>query len=92
MHDWTLTLITVDWISGSGYLRIRGNGREREIGFQRIQRLVVPREFPWGRSLSINAVDGPIELQGKLQLKVEMQSGDVIEIIADGFDVPSTDA
>lgn len=92
MHDWTLTLITIDWISGSGYLRIRGNEREREIRFQGIRRLVVPREFPWGHSLSINTVDGPIELQGKLQLKIEMQSGDVIEIIADSFDVPSTDA
>ncbi|MCQ4167059.1 hypothetical protein [Tahibacter harae] len=92
MHDWTLSLVTIDWISGSGSLQIRRDGQEREIRFQGTQRLVMPREFPWGHSISINTVDGPVQFQGKLQLKIEMQSGDVIEIIADRFSIPAAGA
>lgn len=92
MHDWTLSQVAIDWISGSGYLQIRGNGDEHELRFQGARNLVLPREFAWGRSTSINAIEGPKEFQGKLQLKIDMQSGDVIEIVADSFDIPSIDA
>ena len=52
--------------------------------------LRMPREMLWGPSVSVNQCDGPIRLQdGGYGLTIEMQSGDVIELVAERFDMPS---
>lgn len=38
----------------------------------------VPREYPWGRSVSVNTARAD-KVDGEMLLSVEMQSGDVIE-------------
>jgi hypothetical protein len=44
--------------------------------------LKCPRLFPWGRSVSVNAVTDDKHDGGRL-LVIEMQSGDVIEAIVE---------
>ena len=79
LHDATLTTVKLTWSSGvavfafdvevNGYTSARITGRS-------LRRLVCPREYPWGESVSVNTIrqteDGI--------LKIEMQSGDEIQI------------
>jgi len=56
-------------------------GRNGELMFDGVKRLVVPHETPWGPSTFVNG--GTVE--SKQVFKIEMQSGDVIEITASGW-------
>ena len=50
--------------------------------------LSVPRTFPWGPSVSVNTVEGPVKQENGLAvLSMEMQSGDLIRIVARSFDL-----
>lgn len=86
LHDATLVSITVDWNEGSAWLKlINSQGPSQPIYIQvtGLSGLKVPREFPWGKSSSINNVCfSQIEGEEVSTLEVEMQSGDVIEITA----------
>jgi hypothetical protein len=60
-----------------------------ELSATGIRKLRLPREFPWGFSDWISGIDGPNQISGGLLiLKIEMQSGDVIEIVAEKFELP----
>ncbi|WP_133817468.1 hypothetical protein [Tahibacter aquaticus] len=89
MHDWTLVSTSVDWALGVGRLDVRWDGFDYELRFSGLQRFTMPREFGWGPSVSINVVRGPEDSLGKQRLQIEMQSGDVIEIIAESFELPA---
>ncbi len=81
LHDATFAGLEADWASGE----LRCNFRV-SIGDRRTVRLLAhglgflkyPRQFPWGRSVSVNTarVD---KLANGMLLIIEMQSGDVIE-------------
>ena len=93
MHDWTLRSIIFDWKSAqvkfdflnqhSMLVSILANG---------VSNLSVPRLNEWGPSVSVNNVEELIPLEnGKYKMKIEMQSGDVIEIDAMTFIFPEKD-
>ena len=49
----------------------------------------VPKSEPWGRSVSVNEIRGPLKFDSELQkLTIEMQSGDCIEIVARSICLP----
>lgn len=51
--------------------------------------LRVPRTQTWGSSVSINGVDGPSpQEEGRVRVAIEMQSGDLIEIVARSIEMP----
>lgn len=89
LHDATLETIEMRWDAGEVILRIRTGDTEqprREIIASAVRRLAVPRELPWGPSVSINRVRGPTDLEGGVAfIDVEMQTGDVIRIEAKAF-------
>ena len=83
LHDATLETLTLHWVEGSMRIRlstgINGTGvvTLKAVG---VRRSVCPRAFPWGPSDSVNEVKLEQVLEGRL-LSVEMQSGDVLEIL-----------
>ena len=87
-HDATLLGVSVSWAAlevqvevepcymesvGPPIIRLRWTG---------CSRVVIPQEAPWGQLVSINAHG----CEGR-RFWIEMQSGDSIEIWADGFAV-----
>ena len=91
MHDWTLLSIEMDWGAGSALLRFE----TRDVGKQGIVRasgvvsLIVPRQEPWGRSVSVNSVSELEGMEGELRcIQIQMQSGDTIVLQAASFELP----
>lgn len=84
LHDAVLTSMTLRWEDGSTDLVVRPVSRaphDVTLRLTGVTRLMCPRLAPWGFSLHINRVDGPIKLdETRQQLQIEMQSGDMIEI------------
>lgn len=89
-HDATLLAITTDWASGETRLRVRlcdDPARDAEIRVTGTALLHCPREHPWGPSVSINEVRVHAIEGGRVRLEVEVQSGDVVEIVGEAAEV-----
>jgi len=88
LHDATLLGVSFSWAKREAVAEIllseaasvgRPPLRARWFGCSRI---VIPHEQPWGQSASINAHG----FEGR-RFWIEMQSGDLVEFWADGFEV-----
>jgi hypothetical protein len=84
LHDAVLASMTIRWEDGRTDLVVRPvsvTPHDVTLRLTGVTRLMWPRQAPWGFSLHINRVDGPIKLdETTQQLQIEMQSGDTIEI------------
>jgi hypothetical protein len=91
LHDWTLVRIAVEWEAGTVRVDLQSPSGPRCLCAAGLQDLRVPQSTPWGPSISVNAVRGPLgkPSQDTTTLAIEMQSGDVIEITARSFDIPA---
>jgi hypothetical protein len=90
MHDWTLLSVQCDWKTGRTTLCFKTSGRSVSLVADGVVDLHLPRQHDWGPSISVNEVTGPSPApSGLQQLKIEMQSGDVILIVAASFHMPS---
>lgn len=89
MHDWSLLKLAVDWPAEQVQLDMRSPDGPRVLVARKLKSLVVPNENPWGPSISINGATGPALAEtGLNRLTIEMQSGDLIEIVAAQFQTP----
>jgi hypothetical protein len=87
LHDWTLVEIHFDWRSGRVTVELDDLSFARRVFIaEGVRELHVPKENEWGPSVRVN---GAIETDAPLGigrcLKIEMQSGDVIQITAQQF-------
>lgn len=83
-HDWTLLALDFDWAAACVSVRICGPGSvDRALLAEDVSLLLVPRQLPWGRSVSINGVQvTDVPDSGCKTMEIEMQSGDLIKIEA----------
>lgn len=90
MHDWTLVSLTFDWQGASVTLSLRNpNSETVSLVAENVVNLSMPKRDEWGRSVSVNEVAGPtLQSDGTQTLRIEMQSGDIIEITAGSFVLP----
>lgn len=89
MHDWTLISIKIEWAHGRAQIELRNPASEvAVIRAEGLIDLQVPRVQGWGPSVSVNQVSGPSSVEGGKQLLVEMQSGDVIKLVASAIFLP----
>ncbi len=80
-HDATLLGLHLDWDSRTLRIDFRGAPSRSEpfsITIAGVTQLIVPAEYPWGRSVSVNEVR---TLEGG-RMEMEMQSGDTIVVVA----------
>jgi len=81
LHDAVLLSIDMQWAEGTVTLGVRTANGPKRLVVKQVTRLVCPREYPWGRSVSINEVRlGETPAGTSFQLEIEMQSGDVLAI------------
>ncbi len=85
-HDATLLSVQADWAQGTAAVILQVPGLEDpvEVRAVGVTDLRMPRERPWGPSVSVNSV----QVTGGV-ITIEMQSGDTITIAAQSFDVPA---
>jgi hypothetical protein len=89
MHDWTLLSIFFEWEAGQVTLSFKSHAGDRTLVARSVADLHVPQLKKWGPSVSVNEVKGPVATGNGLQeIAIEMQSGDVIKIIATSFQMP----
>jgi hypothetical protein len=89
MHDWTLLSILFEWNSGRVTVSFKSHvGTEVLIAHSAVD-LNIPQHNEWGPSVSVNEFRGPFATGAALHsLEIEMQSGDVLRIIAKSFEMP----
>lgn len=90
MHDWTLVSIFFDWAASHVILSFKNSGSDLvTIRADGASNLTVPQLNEWGPSVSVNEVRGPLKENDAMQvLEIEMQSGDVIKVVATSFIFP----
>ena len=82
-HDATLRNATLDWESGTTTMTFAlcaDPARETTVTMRETTALKCERQFPWGKSVSVNCLDVQ-KLDSGYRLDLEMQSGDKIVII-----------
>lgn len=90
LHDAALVDLEYRWEDGRITVRLRtGHSSFREVRIVASggRRMECPRLSPWGPSVSVNEVRGPVALRDEdgSRLELEMQSGDVIVLEAATF-------
>lgn len=83
LHDAILLDIQVTWSEARAILRFRVEGRVHSIIVDRIRDVHVRRELPWGPSISVNSASLIESPTGGVHLSIEMQSGDLIEVVGE---------
>jgi hypothetical protein len=93
MHDWTLSRLAIDWAKKTVWIVVSWRQREMHIIARGLLDLHVPCREEWGPSVSINSITGP-ERKDKNEwfLAIEMQSGDLITVLAEEIILPTSAA
>lgn len=94
LHDWTLERLVFDWCDGRLRLTLGefSTFDAWEIIAEGVKELRVPRRLDWGFSEAINSSEGPLEIEGgDLVMRIEVQSGDQIEIEAESIELVRTE-
>jgi len=93
LRDATLVDVQLDWISGLMRMALRPKGTvgvSLSIVATGLRSLQCPRRFPWGDSVAIDEVVPPVETNEGSQIEIQMQSGDLIIVLAESFELRST--
>jgi hypothetical protein len=86
-HDFTLVRVALDWADGVVAFELLGPTDQITLRATGLRRLSLSREQAWGPSVSVNTFELAEEPDGGLwRGQFEMQSGDQIEVICEGFE------
>lgn len=93
MHDWVLRSLLFDWKSQRLVVSLGSYSFPLvELIAEGVASIQIPRQNPWGPSVYVLKTRGPSdEGEGRRKLEIEMQSGDVITIVAASFQIPPED-
>jgi len=82
MHDWTLVSLIIDWEKSTLVIKfLNNNSLPVDIIFKSIKYINIPKWDEWGESVSVNKFNLKNDATYK-NIEIEMQSGDIINIIA----------
>jgi hypothetical protein len=89
MHDWTLIDICYLWEKSECILKLKNQSSVTAIiKATDVTELHIPHASDWGPSVSVNTVTGPVKFKDAFRLQIEMQSGDLITLIANEINMP----
>jgi hypothetical protein len=80
LHDATLVSMKIDWANKVCTVGCATHTGPKRLQFGGVQSIRVPMEDPWGPSVSIMRL-----VQEGDVFRIEMQSGDNIEVVATNF-------
>lgn len=85
MHDWMLVKIGFDWQDARVTIELEDlTPSVRFLVAEGVQELRVPKANEWGPSVNVNEITEGEAKHGQGRcLRIEMQSGDVIQIVAE---------
>lgn len=89
LHDARLQAVTINWPDATvEFLLYPSSNVPKRLILKGLGLLClsVPRKNEWGESVSINLIETTIEGRDT-KLKIEMQSGDVIEAVVQQFEL-----
>lgn len=93
LHDWTLLKIDFDWKSARVRFEFEDSKFDRRLLVaEGVRELRIPKLNEWGPSVSVNEVsEVEVAPTAGRCLHIEMQSGDVIHVVAQQilFPIPS---
>lgn len=84
LHDGVLLDLNFNWAKRDLRCTVRAVSSHKKqviIYFSDVKRMNIPLDHPWGKSSSINDLKKVSSEEGAV-FNLEMQSGDVIEIVA----------
>lgn len=86
-HDFTLKAVTIDWETGAVAFELLGPHGSEKLNAVGVRHLSLPRRQPWGPSVLVNKLTTEVlEDNGLAHVHLEMQSGDVIELVCERVD------
>ncbi|MBX9400091.1 hypothetical protein K4L06_02125 [Lysobacter sp. BMK333-48F3] len=87
VHDWVLIGIEMDWTGATAAIGfVDGASSPKTLVAEGLRRLVVDRDLPWGFSVSVHEMIGPVALEdGVFGLELRLQSGDRLRLEAERF-------
>ena len=88
LHDSTLKKIELDWTTGWMLAILTAGAEQREVRIvgKAVKSFTYDRNFPWGRSVSVNHCTIE-QIQETAVLKLEMQSGDMLTGKGESFHI-----
>ena len=88
LHDATLVRVVVLWNEDAqAELSFRLDRRTLTLKASGVTNLTCPHENPWGPSVSVNELRGPLDVRdGVRRIEIEIQSGDTILVEARSFE------
>ncbi len=91
LHDSTLKRVDLDWVVGSlaASFIVGADQHEVRIVGDGVKSFSYDRQFPWGRSASVNECQIESD-RAEAVLTIEMQSGDILIGKANSFSVDDT--
>lgn len=88
MHDWSLLSVSIDWEQAELHILFRTENGEVKLSAIDFTHFSIPRQNVWGESTSVLESSGPVTLaNGLLRFEIQMQSGDVIELVAKNIQI-----
>ena len=91
LHDATFLSAAFEWKVAKATLTFElfGERREGYLIAEGVIDLHIPQKLDWGQSVSVNELRGPSKMEhGLYKIEIEMQTGDVISIVARSFQMP----
>ena len=83
LHDATLEDVVLEWEAKTATLRFVTAAGRASLVARGLRSFVMALEEPWGPSVSVNSVSGPVAAsEGVSRWVIEMQSGDLVELRA----------
>ncbi|AOR63394.1 hypothetical protein KU73_16420 [Pectobacterium wasabiae] len=91
MHDWILLSLLIDWGKGALIIKLlNSNSEPVVIKANGVKLINIPKGDEWGESVSVNELIGlDRNSDGFERMKIEIQSGDVIEVVAEEILLPN---
>jgi hypothetical protein len=82
LHDATLINVEFDWANSVAFISLKLPDKNVVIKFSGCTNVNIPQENSWGKSVSVNKIR-----KSGLLFEIEMQSGDIISITSESFDL-----
>jgi len=82
-HDGTFVSVALDWEAAECTVLIRLHDGVKTLHWRNVTRLALTKTQPWGPSSSVNSLT---QYSGRSYV-LELQSGDLLEIDADEFEI-----